>query len=86
MTSQTSPTETETPDGYTLITSENFPQVFPNGEVRLVNNYVLSSERNQGSDYDYQEPYFEPASQEEELVLQLNTKLAVTEIPREDIE
>ena len=39
-----------------------------------------------GNDYDYQEPYFEPASKEEELIMQLNTTLAVTTIPREQLE
>ena len=38
------------------------------------------------NDYDYQEPYFEPASKEEELITQLNTTLAVTTIPREHLE
>ena len=37
-------------------------------------------------DYDYQEPYFEPANEEEELIAQLNTQLSVTEIPREELE
>lgn len=39
-------------------------------------------------EYDYvnQEPYFEPANEEEELKMQLKTKLEVTEIPRESIE
>lgn len=42
----------------------------------------------QSSTYDYvaQEPYFEPANEEEELLAQLNSKLLVTEIPREDLE
>ena len=36
-------------------------------------------------EYDYQEPYFEPANVEEDLLVQLSTKLAVTEIPREEL-
>ena len=36
--------------------------------------------------YDYQEPYFEPASREEDLIQQLNAKLAVTAIPNEQLE
>ena len=39
-----------------------------------------------GFDYDYQEPYFEPANEEEALLLQLSTTLAVTTIPREELE
>jgi hypothetical protein len=39
-----------------------------------------------GYEYDYKEPYFEPANEEEDLVIQLNTKLAITEIPRESLE
>ena len=42
--------------------------------------------RDSGYEYDYEEPYFEPASEEEALIMQLNTKLAVTEVPREDLE
>ncbi len=79
-------TGVEDQDGYMLVTTENMAQTPPNGDTRLVNNYVLSSGNDQGYDYDYQEPYFEPANQEEELVVQLNTKLAVTEIPREELE
>ena len=41
--------------------------------------YTISNE------YDYQEPYFEPANMEEDLMAQLCTKLAVTEIPREEL-
>lgn len=39
-----------------------------------------------GYEYDYQEAFFEPANEEEALLDQLNMKLAVTEIPREEIE
>lgn len=68
----------ETPDGYSLITSDNVEE--SNRDL------MLSGGHDQGNDYDYQEPYFEPASQEEELVLQLSTKLAVTEIARDEIQ
>jgi len=37
-------------------------------------------------EYDYEQPYFEPASIEEELIIQLNKTLAVEEIKREEIE
>ena len=50
---------------------------------------VVTKMDNEGqySAYDYvsQEPYFEPASEEDELLAQLNSKLLVTEIPREDL-
>lgn len=39
-----------------------------------------------GYEYDYQERYFEPANEEEALVMQLSTKLAITEILRESLE
>lgn len=85
-------------DGYTLIGRET-PEVTtctPGRETPEVtactplsttacnseDGYVGDS----GYDYDYQEPYFEPASKEEELIVQLSTKLAVTDIPREDLE
>ena len=67
----------ETPDGYSLVTAENIEE----GNRDLLS----SSGHDQGNDYDYQEPYFEPANQEEELMLQLSAKLAVTEISRNEI-
>ena len=60
-----------------------------------VPNYSLNGPplKHDGTDkdayeYDYanQEPYFEPANEEEELKMQLKTKLEVMEIPRESIE
>jgi hypothetical protein len=37
-------------------------------------------------EYDYHALYFEPAKSEEALVVQLSAKLAITEIPREELE
>ena len=36
-------------------------------------------------EYDYQEPYFEPAMVEEDLLVQLTSKLSVQEIVREEL-
>ena len=76
------------PDGYTLIAksllgSEIPPEALPKFETsKLDDGYMGDS----GYEYDYEQPYFEPATEEEALVSQLNTKLAVTEISREDLE
>ena len=35
---------------------------------------------------EYEQQFFQPASLEEELMLQLRSKLSVTEIPREDVQ
>ena len=70
-------------DGYTVIRTENLENSIQT--TKITNNYVLSSDTDNGYDYDYQVPYFQPASQEEELVVQLNSKLMVTEILREKL-
>ena len=67
----------ETPDGYSVITSENII----NDDIVLSSGYD-----DQNHDYDDQSPFFEPANQEEELMLQLSAKLAVTEITRNEIQ
>jgi hypothetical protein len=65
------------PDGYTLLGKE----------ATLVPDAGRSPlGPNSGYEYDYQEPYFQPANEEEALVMQLNTKLAVTEVSREVLE
>ena len=63
--------------------TENISSVPQNQDQSLANHYEISNSEDNES--DYQEPYFEPANQEEELVAQLSTKLAVTEIPRKEL-
>jgi hypothetical protein len=72
------------PDGYTLVAKSLLGNDVPEApETSKLNDGYMGDS---GYEYDYEEPYFEPASEEEALVLQLNTKLAMTEIPREDLE
>ena len=72
-------------DGYTFI-----------GEDQLISSELSihkSPSRKEGfegddgyvEEYDYHEPYFEPANEEEALIQQLNA-LAVTEIPGGELE
>ena len=50
---------------------------------------VLTDQHNSGYetayDFENQEPYFEPATEEVELIMQLTSKLQVLEIPREQL-
>ncbi len=71
--------ETPVNDGYSLVARET-----PTDDGYEGDGYV--GDGDSGYDYDYQEPFFEPANEEEELIVQLNTKLAVTTIPRQDLE
>ena len=78
----------ESPDGYSLLKKEG-PEAPSGYDFNSNGGYVLGDDgfvEDNPYDYDYQEPYFEPANEEEALIVQLNTKLAVTEISREELE
>ena len=67
-------------DGYTLLTSEEPTEESKKDAGKGDLEYELDHE-----DYLYCEPFFEPASQEEELIVQLNEKLEITEIPLKEL-
>ena len=88
----------ETSDGYALLSPEHFEDGVPEetgyDEVNDAHTgsfkYDISRDFIGGrgadtDDHDYEEPYWEPASKEEELMVQLS-KLNVAVIAAEDIE
>ena len=68
-------------DGYTLLAADHTIFGFSERSKVTTGEGKLEGE----CEYDYQEPYFEPASHEEELLVQLNQRLVITEIPKEDL-
>ena len=67
-------------DGYTLLAKE---EGYYNVKTE---QHVVKTTKTEDTDYDYQEPYFEPANVEEELIMQLSTKLVIPEIPQENLQ
>ena len=63
-------------NGYSLMEADGYPKVRPLREKNRAGKC---------DDYDYSEPYFEPANKEEELIMQLSTQLVVPEISRENL-
>ena len=81
----------ETSEGYSLMGKDGskdaktyintYDNGYDNGYSKDDNGYSNPYEEG-----DYQEPYFEPATREEELIEQLSAKLNVTEIPPQELE
>ena len=65
---------------YAVIRQDDFPP-YVNVPVK-----VKSEDRDEGYEKQYDGPYFKPASEEEELIFQLNNKLFVPEIPYDCLE
>ena len=88
----------DVPDGYSLLGKETPEVEINNNNVsksddgyvgdEYVGDESVGDNQYEMDNYEYvcPEPYFEPANEEETLVMQLNTKLAMTEIRREDLE
>lgn len=52
---------------------------------KLQANFQWSDDDGYDHDTDYEVPFFQPANMEEELIVQLTTKLALPEIPQDHL-
>ena len=83
-------TEKKPEDSYTLLLNENsgYDEVNDHDPMEADNEESpeLAKENAGSDDYDYAEPYWEPANKEEELMSQLYSTLKLQRIPAESVE